>query len=399
MPSVCFYFEVHQPYRLRPYSFFDMGEKHDYQYDELNGDILRKIAQKCYLPMNALLLDMIERREGQFRISFSLTGTVIDQFMQYAPEVLESFQALARTGCVEFLDETDNHSLACLHRDGADEFRRQIEHHRARMHDLFGQYPRAFRNTELIYSNSIAQAVRSMGYDVILAEGADKILDWRSPYYVYQPLGCPGMKLMLKSYSLSDDIAFRFCNRDWPAYPLYADTYASWLHDIRGRGDVINLFMDYETFGEHQWAETGIFDFMRALPDQVLREPDFDFLTVSEAADRYGAVGELDVPDFISWADNERDLSAWAENNMQKDAYLALYACLPEVKAVTDPALLADWERLQSSDHFYYMSTKYASDGDVHKYFSPYKSPYDAYTNYMNILADFRIRLRDSLGR
>lgn len=391
MPSVCFYFEVHQPYRLRPYSFFDLGAKNDYEDVEQNRDVMRKVAEKCYLPMNALLLELIHRHQGRFRVSFSLTGIVIDQFMEYAPEVLESFQALARTGCVEFLEETDNHSLACLFSE--DEFRSQVLRHRDRMMEVFGQQPRAFRNTELVYNNDMARIVRDMGYTTVLAEGADKVLGWRSPHFVYHPEGCPDMKLMLKSYSLSDDIAFRFSNREWPAYPLMAETYAGWLKRVRGNGDVINLFMDYETFGEHQWADTGIFDFMRALPDHVLNDPDFDFLTVSEAADRYPARAALDIPGYISWADADRDLSAWLGNDMQKDAFRALYECLGLVKYVNDPELNEDWRRLQTSDHLYYMGTPHASDNDVHKYFSPYKSPLEAYTNFMNILADFRVRL------
>lgn len=391
MPSVCFCFEVHQPYRLRPYSFFDLGARNDYEDEQHNRDVMRKVAEKCYLPMNALLLDLIERHQGRFRVSFSLTGIVIDQFMKYTPEVLNSFRALARTGCVEFLDETDNHSLACLFSE--DEFRSQIALHRERMQELFGQSPRAFRNTELVYNNEVARIARDMGYSAILAEGTENALGWRSPHYLYHPAGCPDMKLMLRSYSLSDDIAFRFSDREWPAYPLMAETFAGWLKNVKGNGDVINLFMDYETFGEHQWAETGIFDFMRSLPDQVLSDPDLDFLTVSEAADRYPARDFLDVPGYISWADADRGLSAWLGNDMQKDAFRALYECLGLVKYVNDPALNEDWRRLQTSDHLYYMGTAQAADGDVHKYFSPYRSPLEAYTNYMNILADFRIRL------
>lgn len=391
MPSVCFYFEVHQPCRFRPYSFFDIGAKNDYEDVEQNRSVLRKVADKCYLPMNALLLELIERHHGRFRVSFSLTGTVIDQFTAYAPEVLESFKALARTGCVEFIDETDSHSLAFLFSE--DEFRSQVARHRQRMQELFGQEPRAFRNTELIYNNNLAHTVEELGYSTILTEGADQVLGWRSPHYIYRPQGCRNLKLLLKSYSLSDDIAFRFSNRDWPGYPLMADTFARWLHQVKGNGDVINLFMDYETFGEHQWADTGIFDFMRALPDHVLSDQDFDFLTVSEASERYPARSWLDVPYYISWADAERDLSAWLSNDMQKDAFKALYECCGLVARLDDPGLNRDWQRLQSSDHFYYMSTKCASDGDVHKYFSPYGTPFEAYTNFMNILADFRIRL------
>ena len=397
MPSVCFYFQVHQPYRLREFRFFDIGVDNDYEDVKKNRAVMQKVAEKCYLPMNALMLELIKRHQGRFRISFSMTGAFIDQCLEYAPEVLESFKKLADTGCVEFLDETDSHSLACIFND--EEFRAQVAAHRVRMETLFGQKPRAFRNTELVYSNAIARAAEDMGYDVVLAEGVDSVLDWRTPDFVYHPEGCGRIKLLMKNYKLSDDIAFRFSDRSWEGYPLMAETFAGWLHGIKGHGDVVNLFMDYETFGEHQWADTGIFDFMRALPDCVLADPDFDFLTVSEAADRYPARDWIDVPYYTSWADAERDLSAWISNDMQKDAFRALYECQILAAQVDDPELQEDWQHLQCSDHFYYMCSKSAGDGDVHKYFSPYKTPADAYVNFMNVLADFRIRLMAKLGR
>lgn len=391
MAAICFYFQVHQPYRLRHYTFFDIGANSWYEDENANCGILLKVARKCYLPMNALLLRLIRRHEGQFKVSFSISGTALDQFETYAPEVIQSYRELVATGCVELLSETYNHSLAFLY--SPDEFREQVRLHDDRIEELFGVRPTSFRNTELIYNNALARTVEEMGYKAILAEGADHVLGWRSPNFVYRPSGCDSLRLLLKNYRLSDDIAFRFSNRDWPAYPLMADTFAEWLHRIKGNGDVVNLFMDYETFGEHQWADTGIFEFMRALPDAVLRDPDFDFLTVSEAADRYPVRAELDVPNHISWADAERDLSAWLGNDMQKDAFRALYECLGLVKYVNDPELDEAWRRLQSSDHLYYMGTPRSSDGDVHKYFSPYRSAMEAYTNFMNILADFRIRL------
>ena len=343
------------------------------------------------------MLELIKRHQGRFRISFSMTGAFIDQCLEYAPEVLESFKKLADTGCVEFLDETDNHSLSFIFSE--DEFRAQVLRHRKRMEELFGQKPRAFRNTELVYSNNIARIAEDMGYDVVLAEGVDSILDWRTPDFVYHPEGCGRIKLMMKNHKLSDDIAFRFSDRSWEHYPLMAETFADWLKGVKGSGDVINLFMDYETFGEHQWADTGIFDFMRALPDFVLADPDFDFLTVSEAADRYPARGWIDVPYYTSWADAERDISAWIRNDMQKDAFRALYECQFLAAKADDPELQEDWQRLQCSDHFYYMCTKTAADGNVHKYFSPYKAPADAYVNFMNVLADFRIRLLAKVGQ
>ncbi len=397
MPSVCFYFQVHQPYRLREFRFFDIGVDNDYEDVEKNRAVMQKVAAKCYLPMNALMLELIKRHQGRFRISFSMTGSFIEQCLEYAPEVLESFKKLADTGCVEFLDETDNHSLSFIFSE--DEFRSQVARHRKRMEELFGQKPRAFRNTELVYSNNIARIAEGMGYDVILAEGVDSVLDWRTPDFVYHPEGCGRIKLMMKNHKLSDDIAFRFSDHSWEHYPLMAETFADWLKGMKGNGDVINLFMDYETFGEHQWADTGIFDFMRALPDFVLADPDFDFVTVSEAADRYPARGWIDVPYYTSWADAERDISAWIRNDMQKDAFRALYECQFLASKTDDPELLEDWQRLQCSDHFYYMCTKAAADGNVHKYFSPYKAPADAYVNFMNVLADFRIRLLAKVGQ
>ncbi len=396
MPSICFYFEVHQPCRLRPYTFFDIGEKNNYGDDELDKLVMNKVSEKCYLPMNALLKRLIEKHQGRFRFTFSLTGTFIDQMHLWAPETLASFQELAETGCVEFLEETDSHSLAALFSE--DEFRDQVAAHRRRMRELFHAEPTAFRNTELIYCDRLAKLVESMGYSTILTEGADSILGSRSPCHIYRPQGCETINLMLKSYSLSDDIAFRFSNRSWPSWPLMADTYASWLKQIKGSGEVIGLFMDYETFGEHQWKDTGIFDFMLALPDKILEDPEMDFLTVSEASSRYPARESLSVPDWISWADAERDLSAWLGNEMQKDALYSLYECRPLVMQLNDPAITQTWRRLQTSDHFYYMSTKCASDGDVHQYFTPYGTPYEAYANFMNILADFKIRLKNALG-
>lgn len=395
MPALCFYFQVHQPYRLRHYTFFDIGANPFYEDEDANCDILLKVARKCYLPMNDVLLELIRRYEGRFKVCFSLTGTVLDQFEEYAPEVLESFQALARTGCVEFLDETDSHSLAFLF--SRREFRAQVARHRERMQKLFGVAPRVFRNTELIYNNDLAREVEDLGYDAVLAEGADHVLGWRSPNYLYQPAGCTRLKLLLKNYTLSDDIAFRFSNRDWAEYPLTADKFAAWVHALNGQGDLINLFMDYETFGEHQWEASGIFDFMRALPDAIMRNPDFRFQTASEAAGSLAPRARLDVPQFMSWADAERDLTAWQGNDMQQDAINALYQCEGQVTALGDPDLTRAWQRLQTSDHFYYMCTKWFSDGDVHKYFNPYGTPYDAYINFMNILADFRLRLETRL--
>ncbi len=387
MPSICFYFQVHQPYRLRHYSFFDIGNNHYYEDVDANRTILEKVANKCYLPMNALLLKMIRQWEGKFRISFSISGVALDQFAEYQPEIIDSFRALADTGCAEFISETYAHSLAALY--DPEDFRAQVKAHDEMIEEYLGVTPRVFRNTELIYRNDIAKMVEDMGYEAILTEGADHVLGWRSPNFMYQPMGCSRLKLLLKNYRLSDDIAFRFSNRAWEEWPLTTEKFANWAHAVNGNGELINLFMDYETFGEHQWAETGIFDFMEALPAAILADPGFDFVTPSEAAKRYQPIAKIDVPNAISWADVERDLTAWIGNDMERDAIEALYSLHDRVYETGDDNTIRTWRRLQTSDHFYYMCTKWFSDGDVHKYFNPYGTPYDAYINYMNVLSDF----------
>ncbi len=390
MASVVFYFQVHQPFRLRRYSIFDSDTS--YFDDHRNEEILRKVAGKCYLPANRVMLDLIRRHEGRFRISYSLTGTVIEQFRRWAPEVLESFRQLAQTGAVEFIAETYYHSLAFLY--NREEFVAQTRIHCELMGELFGQRPRVFRNTELTYNNDVARVVEDMGFQAILTEGADHVLGYRSPDFIYNPPNCATLRMLLKNYRLSDDVAFRFSNRAWEEWPLTTDKFARWVDQINGNGYVCNLFMDYETFGEHQWADTGIFDFLAHLPDKVMEGGKNDFLTVSEAVERYPAVGEVDVPHMISWADTERDLSAWLGNSMQANALHDVYAQADDVLATGDEVLIDDWRKLLTSDHFYYMCTKWFADGDVHKYFNPYESPYDAYINYMNILDNIRNRTR-----
>ena len=389
MASVCFYFQVHQPLRLRRYSVFDTDR--DYFDDFRNAEICRKVATKCYLPVTKLLREMIHQHAGRFRIAFSITGCAIEQFQKYTPEVVEAFQALAATGCVEFLSETYYHSLAFLF--SPQEFRDQLDIHRAAMKRLFNQEPRVFRNTELVYNNDLARLAAEMGYDGILTEGADHVLKERSPNFLYTAPGAERLKVLLKNYRLSDDIAFRFSNRAWERWPLTAEKFAACIDQIHGNGNVCNLFLDLETFGEHQWAETGIFEFLRYLPMHVLAQPYNDFLTPSQVLARYPAIGEIDVPQTISWADTERDLSAWLGNAMQTNAMHELFKLEKSLKAHGDPDLLADWRMLTCSDHFYYMCTKYWSDGDVHKYFSPYESPYDSYINFMNVLDNIKARL------
>ncbi|MBN2455513.1 MAG: glycoside hydrolase family 57 protein [Sedimentisphaerales bacterium] len=389
MSSVCFYFQVHQPMRLRHYTVFD--ERDQYFDDKKNAAICRKVANKCYLPANRLILDLIRKFEGRFKVAYSLTGVLIEQLLEFSPEVISTFDALAQSGCVEFLAETYYHSLCSLY--SPEEFAAQVNKHAETMENFFGQRPRVFRNTELIYSNDLARLVESLGqFDAIITEGADRILGSRSPDFVYRPTSCDRLKLLLKNYSLSDDIAFRFSNRHWSQWPLTAEKFARWINNTNGNGNVVNLFMDYETFGEHQWKDTGIFDFMRHLPEQLLMHPDNDFKTPSEVIDSYEPTEAIDVPYLISWADTERDLSAWLGNAMQSNAIHELYRLENKVKSTGDERIVRDWRKLQSSDHFYYMCTKYFADGDVHKYFNPYDSPYDSYINFMNALDNLNNR-------
>jgi alpha-amylase len=391
MASVCFYFQVHQPIRLRHYTIFENSEQ--YFDDYKNATICRKVANKCYLPANRLILNLIKQFEGRFKVAYSITGTLLEQLRLYCPEVLSTFDALAETGCVEFLAETYYHSLSFLY--SPEEFIEQVNKHRATIQSMFGQYPRIFRNTELIYNNELAHLIESIGdFDGIISEGADHILGYRSPNYVYNPQGCEKLRLLLKNYSLSDDIAFRFSNRGWSEWPLTADKFSHWINDVNGNGYVVNLFMDYETLGEHQWEDTGIFDFMRHLPESVLRHADNNFKTPSEVIESFQPVGTVDVPHLISWADTERDLSAWLGNAMQSNAIHELYRIEKQIKKHGNNKILNDWRKLQTSDHFYYMCTKYFADGDVHKYFNPYDSPYDSYINFMNVLSNLQSRCK-----
>lgn len=400
MASVCFYFQVHQPLRIKRYKFFDITKDHDYftTDDERlsNKQILRKVTKKSYLPTNKLLLKLL-KKHPEFKISFSISGTALEQFQEYAPEVIESFQDLVKTGRVELLSETYYHSLSFLY--SKKEFREQVKLHKQLIKKLFNVTPTMFRNTELIFSNEVAKEVEKMGYKGILAEGADFILDWRSPNFVYRPKGCKKIKLLVKNYKLSDDIAFRFSNKSWKEYPLTAPKFVKWLNQINGNGEIVNLFMDYETFGEHQWEDTGIFKFLESLPKYVLQHPDNDFVTPSEAVDRYEVRGELDYPHYVSWADTERDLSAWLSNPIQHDAIKHIYSLEEDVLKTKDKKIITDWRRLQTSDHYYYMCTKWFADGDVHKYFSPYESPYEAFITFMNAAQDLRLRVANIMKK
>jgi alpha-amylase len=394
--SICFYFQVHQPFRLRHYQVFDIGHNHDYFDHAKNEQIAKKVARKCYLPANRLMLHLIKASQGRFKIAYSITGVALDQFEKYTPEVIESFKELAATGCVEFLSETYYHSLSYLY--SKEEFKRQVELHRQKIKKLFNYEPKIFRNTELIFNNELAKYVEDMGYKGIIAEGADHILGWRSPNFVYRPVTTTKIKALLKNYKLSDDIAFRFSNKGWEEWPLTTEKFAHWVNSVNGNGEVINLFMDYETIGEHQWEDTGIFHFLEALPWKVLEHHDNEFITPSEAIEKYPVRGDVDMHAFVSWADIERDLSAWLGNNMQNNSLAELYKLETAVLATKDEKLIEDWRKLQTSDHFYYMCTKWFADGDVHRYFNPYDSPYDSFIAFMNILNDIVNRIQEHNG-
>ena len=387
--TLCLYFQVHQPVRLRKYHFFDIGKNNDYYDDFANRTYTRKIADRCYLPANRVILELIKKYGKNFKVAFSITGLAIEQFQKYAPEVIDSFKELAATGSVEFLAETYSHSLACLVDEA--EFKRQVKRHSEVMKDLFGMKPVTFRNTELVYSDEIGEMVANMGYTTMLTEGARQILGWKSPNYLYTNSINPKLRLLLKNFRLSDDIAFRFSDQNWDQWPLTAEKYVSWL--TAADGEIVNLFMDYETFGEHQSAGTGIFDFLAALPGQVFANSDFEFLTPKEAAAKHQPVAPLHVPYPISWADEERDLTAWLGNELQNEAFEELYKTREKVNALKDEALVHDYNCLQASDHFYYMCTKLFADGDIHSYFTPYATPYEAFINYMNVLSDFILRV------
>lgn len=394
MVAIVFYFQVHQPYRLRHYNVFDIGENHQYFDEQKNREVMIKVANKCYLPMNALLLKLINRykkQDRQFKVSFAITGVAIEQFAMYAPEVLESFKDLAKTGCVEFISETYYHSLSYLF--SKEEFKEQIKAHKKLMKLHFDYEPTTFRNTELIFNNEIGKTIEDMGYKAIIAEGVDRVLDWRSPNYLYTPVSCSKIKLLLKNYKLSDDIAFRFSNRGWEEWPLDVHKYCNWVNSVNGSGDVVNLFMDYETFGEHQWEDTGIFQFMEHLPEEFLKHPDNEFLTPAESAEKFPSRGELDMHHLTSWADMERDLSAWLGNKIQNSSIYELYQLEKDIKALGNSEVLDSWRKMTTSDHFYYMCTKWFADGDVHKYFNPYDSPYDGFIAFMNAIQDLRLRI------
>jgi alpha-amylase len=394
MQHICLYFQVHQPYRLKRYRFFNIGEDRHYFDDFENRLHMQRIAYDSYIYTNKILIDLIEKHKNKFKVSFSITGTALEQMQEYAPEVIQSFKELANTGNVEFLAETYSHSLISMY--NKEEFKKQISEHVNTIKQLFGKTPKVFRNTELIYDNLIGETVAEMGFKAMITEGAKHILGWKSPNVLYYNVLKPELKLILKNYKLSDDIAFRFSNTSWSEYPLTARKFASWINELDEKQEVVNLFMDYETFGEHQKAHTGIFEFLKQFPEEIIKLKKFAFVTPTEVAQKHEPVASLNVPYAISWADEERDITAWLGNEMQKEAFYKLYALTDKVNTIKKPDLMKAWRYLQASDHFYYMSTKILSDGMVHDYFNPYNSPYDAFINYMNVLSDYTERVNEA---
>lgn len=394
--GIVLYLHVHQPERVRQYSVFDTAVDHNYfvdpEYDtnRNNEHIMRKVADKSYRPMTALLEKLLHEHPD-FRVSLSITGTFIEQALKWAPDVIDSFKRLVDTGRVEIVAETYYHSLAFFY--SRDEFERQVDLHRATIKAIFGVETQVFRNTELSYNDELAHWAEGAGFKGILAEGWDPVLQGRSPNQMYRPTGTSNISLLLKNYKLSDDIAFRFSNKNWSEWPLNADSYDSWVNAAVYDQSIVNLFMDFETFGEHQWADTGIFEFFEAFVGKWLQNPDNTFYTVSEAIETFEPVDEVSMHHTVTWADSERDLTAWLGNSMQQEAMRHIYSLEKDIIRSGDEQLIADWRLLQTSDHVYYMCTKWFTDGDVHAYFSAYDSPYDAFLYYINVVRDVRWRL------
>jgi alpha-amylase len=391
MRTICLYFQIHQPFRLKRYRFFNIGNDHYYYDDFMNESIITRVAERSYLQANKVIRQIIKEYGTQFKVAFSISGIALDQLQLYAPEVIESFQKLAKTGSVEFLSETYSHSLVAL--KSKEEFARQVNEHREKIKLLFGQEPKVFRNTELMYSDKIGADVADMGFAAMLTEGAKHVLGWKSPNYLYCNAVNPRLKLLLRNFRMSDDISFRFSNKGWSEFPLTAEKFAGWLKKLDKKEETVNIFIDYETFGEHQWMESGIFEFLTALPGVIYKTTNFSFNTPSEIAANLLPISTINVPYPISWADEERDLTSWLGNELQLDAFNKLYTLTDKVSRIRDEKIQKDWKYLQASDHLYFMSTKFFSDGATQAYFNPYDTPYEAYINYMNVLSDFTIRV------
>lgn len=392
MKAICFYFQIHQPFRLKRYRFFDIGNDHYYYDDFANDDIITRIAHKSYIPAAESLLRMIEASGRKFKCAISVSGVALEQIEVYVPELLDMLKKLVATGCVEILAETYAHSLSSL--ADPEEFANQVKVHDDKVNELFGVRPKVLRNTELIYCDDLAPQILAMGYKGVITEGAKHILGWKSPNYVYAAASAPKLKMLLKNDKLSDDITFRFSNTNWSEYPLTADKYIGWIADTPDEEQIFNLFMTMEAFGELQNRDSGIFQFLEALP-RFAAERGIEFITPSEAVSKIKAVAELGVPFPMSWADEARDTSAWLGNQLQKEAFDKLYSVAERVRLCDDRRLKQDWYYLQASDHFFYMSTKHQADGEIHSLYSPYDSPYQAFTNYMNVLADFIVRVEE----
>ena len=391
--SICIYFQIHHPERLRKYQFFDIGKKHNYFDNYANRSELEDLAENCYLPANALLLDLIKKYEGKFKVAFSISGSAIDQLEMHTPEVIRSFQELAQTGQVEFLAETYSHSLASLSED-TDEFELQVKRHSAAIKELFGKKPVTFRNTSLIYSDKIGKRVADLGFKTMLTDGAKHVLGWKSPNFVYKNALDENLNLLLKNSKLSDDIAIRFSDRNWSEYPLTSEKYVDWVSHSLQETEVLNLFVNYEVIGHYNRAESGIFDFLRYFIQQIVENPNYQFLLPKEVTKKHTAKDILPVPYPISWTDEERDITSWLGNELQKEAFTELFKIQPLVKKKKNAELNEDYSRLQASEHFYFMRTKLFSGADYHKYILPYESPYEAFINYMNVLSDFIERVK-----
>ena len=391
--SICIYFQIHHPERLRKYQFFDIGKKHNYFDNYANRSELEDLAENCYLPANALLLDLIKKYEGKFKVAFSISGSAIDQLEMHTPEVIRSFQELAQTGQVEFLAETYSHSLASLSED-TDEFELQVKRHSAAIKELFGKKPVTFRNTSLIYSDKIGKRVADLGFKTMLTDGAKHVLGWKSPNFVYKNALDENLNLLLKNSKLSDDIAIRFSDKNWSEYPLTSEKYVDWVSHSLQDTEVLNLFMNYEVIGHYNRAESGIFDFLKYFIQQIAENPNYQFLLPKEVTKKHTAKDILPVPYPISWTDEERDITSWLGNELQKEAFTELFKIQPLVKKKKNAEINEDYSRLQASEHFYFMRTKLFSGADYHKYILPYESPYEAFINYMNVLSDFIERVK-----
>ena len=391
--SICIYFQIHHPERLRKYQFFDIGKKHNYFDNYANRSELEDLAENCYLPANALLLDLIKKYEGKFKVAFSISGSAIDQLEMHTPEVIRSFQELAQTGQVEFLAETYSHSLASLSED-TDEFELQVKRHSTAIKELFGKKPVTFRNTSLIYSDKIGKRVADLGFKTMLTDGAKHVLGWKSPNFVYKNALDENLNLLLKNSKLSDDIAIRFSDKNWSEYPLTSEKYVDWVSHSLQDTEVLNLFMNYEVIGHYNRAESGIFDFLRYFIQQIAANPNYQFLLPKKVPKKHTAKDILPVPYPISWTDEERDITSWLGNELQKEAFTELFKIQPLVKKKKNAELNEDYSRLQASEHFYFMRTKLFSGADYHKYILPYESPYEAFINYMNVLSDFIERVK-----